>query len=77
MFESKGAKKVVSQVEVHQFVIRNIIHYRFAEYSLKIDNTYYTSTHTNSQAHTHQSTHRQFAYTKILKYGSKQFLFLN
>lgn len=59
MSELKGANKVILQVEVHQFVIRTIIHCLLAEYSLKIDNTDYTSTHTNPHAQTHQNIHSQ------------------
>lgn len=57
MPESKGVNKVISQVEVHQFVIRSIIHCILAEYSLKIDKIYYTSTHSNAHAQTHQNTY--------------------
>lgn len=70
MSESKGVNKVISQVEVHQFVIRSIIHCLLAEYSLKIDNTYYTSTHNNSHAQT-QNTYSQLTCTKILKHSSE------
>lgn len=56
MSESKGANKVISQVEVHQFVIKSIIHCLLAEYSLKMV-THTVPVHTRIHMHKPTKVH--------------------
>lgn len=76
MSELKGVNKVNQLVEVHHVIIRSLISYLGAEYSLKIDNIHHTSTHIPIHKHKkHQKIRSQLTWTENLKYRSGTIIF--